>query len=84
MSDERRGGFEGIASDNAAGCVTIALFLTLFLTLAHTLALALSKPEVGSHGTSHQPTAGYVAVPRTIDVQEDEALMIQIIEYLGG
>ena len=60
--------------------ISIALFLTLFLALA----LALAKPEVGSNVAIHQPAAGYIAVPRTIDVKEDEALMIQIIEYLGG
>ena len=39
---------------------------------------------LGSERLTIEPPTGYVAVPRTIDVKEDEALMIQIIEYLGG
>ena len=64
--------------------ISLAISIALFLALALTLALAISKPEVGSNVAIHQPTAGYIAVPRAIDVKEDEALMAQIIEYLGG
>lgn len=64
--------------------ISLAISIALPIPLGIALALATSEPEVGSNVAIHQPAAGYIAVPRTIDVQEDEALMAQIIEYLGG
>ena len=48
------------------------------------VSLDFNVDALGSERLTIEPPAGYVAVPRTIDVKEDEALMVQIIEYLGG
>ena len=59
-------------------------FPLTFGDITITVSLDFNVDALGSERLTIEPPAGYIAVPRTIDVKEDEALMVQIIEYLGG
>lgn len=59
-------------------------FALTFGEITIIVSLDFNVDALGSERLTVEPPAGYVAVPRSIDVKEDEALMIQIIEYLGG
>ena len=59
-------------------------FALTFGDITITVSLDFNVDALGSERLTVEAPDGYVAVPRSIDVNEDQADVIHIIEFLGG